>query len=347
MYKSLLSLGALLTVSLTQAQISVPQVQKSLYTPIEATWCGFCGKNGIPTTAEVYSEVSDKAIFMGLQPSNTSALYAPKASSIVNKIGGVSGYPSIALNFDLIGVLTPGKKTQLINGINDKYNATETDVNAGFHWYKTDDSLVVLTNTKFFNELEGEFKTGVYITQDSIWEYQTNYDANIPNGNIYHFHVMRDVMSSDAFGVATGSGTVTSGTEIVKRHAIEWNADWDINNIHINTVVWKTNGSAYDFKNANNVGQKIQEPGLSINDELQINQINVFPNPSSGVIKISSKYELQNIEIFDSKGSKVAHYQKNSNPLKSIDISNLKSGFYILKGSDKKGNSFSNSIIKN
>lgn len=346
MHKSLLILSTLLGVSFSQAQIEVPQTQKALYTPIEATWCGYCGKNGIPTTASIYNQVSDKAIFMGLQPSSSSNLYAPKASAIVNNIGGVTGYPSIALNSELIGVLHGGVQSQLISGINSTYNSTETDVNAGFEWYRTYDSLIVNTNTTFFNTIEGEFQTGVYITEDSIYEYQSNYDDNIPNGNIYHFHVMRDVLSESSFGVSTGSGNMTAGTEITKRFAIKWNSDWDENNIHINTVVWKKDGSSFEYINANNIGEKLANPTIGIEETKVQKTLSIFPNPSSNAIHISAEFNLQNIKIVNSLGEEVLIMDKQDRKKIKIDISNLTPGLYLVNGKDEKGNRLTQKFLK-
>lgn len=75
--------------------------------------------------------------------------------------------------------------------------------------------------------------------------------------------------------------------------------------------------------------------GLSIGleDELKpFNQINVFPNPASETIRLktSKDQDLQEVAVYDALGRSVL-YQKNIQSSRQINISQLRSGIYILK----------------
>ena len=55
--------------------------------------------------------------------------------------------------------------------------------------------------------------------------------------------------------------------------------------------------------------------------------INIYPNPTSGIVNIESNEVLNKIEVFNMLGSLVEVYGNE----KQIDLSNLKSGLYLLR----------------
>lgn len=66
---------------------------------------------------------------------------------------------------------------------------------------------------------------------------------------------------------------------------------------------------------------------------LDDSEINVYPNPASNVLNISSKSTLENIEIFSLTGNKVISSINNK-----IDISSLKEGMYTVNITSAEGN---------
>jgi hypothetical protein len=69
----------------------------------------------------------------------------------------------------------------------------------------------------------------------------------------------------------------------------------------------------------------------------------IAPNPFNERINIESEIEIDRIEIYGLSGEKLIE-QKNS---KTINTSNLSSGFYLLKVITTTGNSFVQKVIKN
>lgn len=68
----------------------------------------------------------------------------------------------------------------------------------------------------------------------------------------------------------------------------------------------------------------------------------VYPNPTTGYISINSDVEVSSIEIYNQLGQLVSsNFRKQS-----IDISNLNSGIYIIRLSDKNGTIRTQKIIK-
>lgn len=67
--------------------------------------------------------------------------------------------------------------------------------------------------------------------------------------------------------------------------------------------------------------------GLSVNNN-SIDTFNIFPNPVSDILNISSNSIIQNLSIYNMNGQKVI---ETNTSLKQIDISNFSSGVYLLK----------------
>ncbi len=104
--------------------------------------------------------------------------------------------------------------------------------------------------------------------------------------------------------------------------------DWDINEENeLNDA-----GSAYIFTSTN----------LATNENnLSKNNVKIYPNPAKDFINITSKQQINSIEILEQSGKKFLE----SKDLK-INISNLSKGIYILKIKFSNGNSSIQKLIK-
>lgn len=113
-----------------------------------------------------------------------------------------------------------------------------------------------------------------------------------------------------------GSGESTSNMKLQSTFT-----NWNFNNI------WTINGSfnnGYPYLNMYAV--KVEEN--------EVVQFNVFPNPVRDVLNIDSNIKVYSVFIYDLTGKVV---QQNSNDaLNRIDISNLKSGIYLVQINDQK-----------
>ena len=280
----------------------------------------------------IVNQVGNKAVVLGLHKSSSSLLYSSTAEDIANAIG-TSGQPYWTLNGVGLGSYNSSIQTTVVNTINSTYNATTTDVNAGFEWFIQNDTLYVETLTAFFNAANGDFNVAVYLSEDSIYEYQANYDPQIPNGNIYHNHILRTSLSQDALGEQVVSGAVTAGASYTNFHKIRVDPSWDLDQIHLSTVVWQDNGGSYTFKNANDVGLEVLSTSVSLNQKEDV-QLNIYPNPTSDFLTVTSTNlaESSLIRMYDIAGRIV--YQKkledNSDFTMRINVSNLSSGEYVL-----------------
>ena len=65
--------------------------------------------------------------------------------------------------------------------------------------------------------------------------------------------------------------------------------------------------------------------------------LNVYPNPATGILNINSAFNLSGIEIFDQVGRTIIKKQLNKSAIESLDVSGLNSGFYFIKCTSEKG----------
>jgi hypothetical protein len=64
---------------------------------------------------------------------------------------------------------------------------------------------------------------------------------------------------------------------------------------------------------------------VNVNNIL-LDKIEIYPNPSSNYVHITSDFKINNIEIYDSSGQFILQTEKNI-----VDISSLTSGIYLIK----------------
>ncbi|QAA82405.1 T9SS type A sorting domain-containing protein [Aequorivita sp. H23M31] len=93
-------------------------------------------------------------------------------------------------------------------------------------------------------------------------------------------------------------------------------------------------GVNQDLQDARGFVIKLPEGSMGTNDVTSVDTISIFPNPAQDYINFSSKYTIQNVEIYNSLGQQVM----NSNAVnQSLNIGDLSNGIYILKAQTEKG----------
>jgi hypothetical protein len=65
--------------------------------------------------------------------------------------------------------------------------------------------------------------------------------------------------------------------------------------------------------------------------ENEIGSFRAFPNPTSGVLNITTTKEINNVTVFNLLGQNVAKFSKNDISNNSIDLSELSQGLYLVK----------------
>lgn len=77
-------------------------------------------------------------------------------------------------------------------------------------------------------------------------------------------------------------------------------------------------------------------------EEKQMTNLQVYPNPTSGKLKITGNINPVSVEVFDLTGKKVMNL-KNT---KSLNLQNLSAGCFFIKITDQEGNNQVKRVIK-
>lgn len=81
---------------------------------------------------------------------------------------------------------------------------------------------------------------------------------------------------------------------------------------------------------------------LSTDDNYSLRKLKIHPNPVQDLLTINSPFEINQVEIFNIIGQKIYNiFNENS-----LNVSNLKTGIYILEIKDKLGNHETHKFIK-
>jgi hypothetical protein len=222
----------------------------ALMNKLTATWCGPCGQWGWTLNEDIITAGAGKAVFMGTYGSSSSLFYNPAAAAFKNQFDASAGWPAFCLNgrnrtaySASGGIYTSTTKTNVIAAIDSTF-ATTAKVNAGFKMAYGTDSIRVSTRTKFFAEMTGDFYLGIYLIENGALGVQTGL-----SGTVSHHYVLQGSFSQP-FGTQIATGTSAANKEILTNFALKTNASWDKTKLKIAAVIWKKNGSTYEYVNA-------------------------------------------------------------------------------------------------
>ena len=96
----------------------------------------------------------------------------------------------------------------------------------------------------------------------------------------------------------------------------------------------------------NNVVEFVSPPTcipLSINDNIELENFIIYPNPTNGLLQIKTEQEISSIEVLDVFGRRMLYSEKIQS---EINISDFKNGIYFVRLSDSKGNYVVKKIVK-
>ena len=206
----------------------------------------------------------------------------------------------------------------------------------------------------------GDSNTNVSLTLNALNTVQGGATLKILNNNTLNLYVNK---SQNGFGVLDFNKSSSNGTlnlDMASGTAIQFAdsslEDWGSGTVNITSFV---SGSKVKFgANGNGISAaqlaKITTtPGPGPNEVLSIDsngwlkfestlgvenhnafEFTVYPNPAKDVLKINTQQQLQKVEIADLLGRTVLTQQNVS---KSVDVSLLSKGVYIIKLTSEKG----------
>lgn len=101
----------------------------------------------------------------------------------------------------------------------------------------------------------------------------------------------------------------------------------------------------YVADTGNNVVKIIDliDPNLSVSEMPETTNLQIFPNPASDFVQISSKEKIKTLALFDLSGKQVMN---DSNPRNKISLERYPKGMYLLKITFEDGNIEIRKIVK-
>lgn len=200
-----------------------------------------CGSFGVPLFDQAITSNGSNIVPIALYPSFSDTLFSGAGVNIASTYS-VTGYPDFAA----------GSQSNLltINAINSAISTSlqenpigNVDGNFGIFG----DSIKISLFGKFFTSDSGYYYAAAYLLEDNINLPQ----AGITDPNFRHNHVLRASTGSSGIGDQVYSGVVTSSTSFKKEYSIYIQPNWNTANLKIVAVLWRQNGSLFEFVNVN------------------------------------------------------------------------------------------------
>ena len=178
-------------------------------------------------------------------------------------------------------------------------------------------------------------KGRVYWWQGTYWMYENEYKIYVDNvlkNTIPHSY--NTYKASGWFGdlnFLPNNNVVIGNNSLANLTALNRYAD-EIDDIRF----YKRVLSATDVNNLYN------ESGLLSSNDFTFSDFSMHPNPTNGLINISSSEKIKSLEVFSLEGRKIKEVTNST-----IDISDLSNGMYLVQVKTEAGNVGSKKIIKN
>lgn len=235
-------------------QVPVAQENTGLTQKFSGTKCPPCGSWGWTMADELITYGNGKALFMGTFSQNFVAegFITTVASDMDTKWGaGGKGYPVFSVNGVLkadrnSGVNTTSEKA-MCNSAMDAHKAAPVVANTGVEMTITGTTLKIKASTKFFKDATGDYNVAFYVVEDNaMWKQSGHPQGASP---IAHHHVLRGAVNG-TWGETHFTGTEAAGSFKDINYEMQLNSTWVASNLDVYAVIWKKNGSSYEFVNA-------------------------------------------------------------------------------------------------
>ena len=252
-------------------------------------------------------------------------------------------FAQLSENFDSSETLPVGWTTFIgANGLGTAQNWTISQVryaspgNSAFVRYEnvtgglTQDWLVTpqidLTN---YTSSTLTFSGGQQYTAAYFTIYTIRVSTTSPT-SIASFTTVATYSEADFSGIVDGAPLLASDLKTVDLSA------YDGQQIYVAFVMEQDDDDNWFVDDVNITGT------LSV-QEFTSNQFSMYPNPTTGLMTVSSRTAISKIEVFNVLGGRVKMIENS----KKIDLSELSAGTYIAKVTTVDGNTQNQKIIKN
>jgi hypothetical protein len=284
--------------------ITVPRTQNSLVTKMTATWCSICGSTAWDNYKSLVGSLNTKALVMAGHSSTSSSLYSPTAEKLIQNFEQSLSHPTFFYNTTRIGSSGTTMVNNITNNVNNA-NKTAPQAQAGLiaRLDPGTRELVVQSRIEFFQPQQGEYYYAIYLLEKTV----TAPQAARPS-NETHQNVMRTALHANPFGDLLSSGNTAEGTIKGVITTFPLPAGYNPANLIIAGIIWKKNGTKFDFVNLNYTGQ-VSVSVTSTMDARLLQGFKVFPNPISNsalvTLNLPAPAGNTDLELFDVFGRKI------------------------------------------
>lgn len=202
-----------------------------------------CGTYGIPLFSQAISANGSNVVPIAVYPSFTDTLFCGEAVNIAYTYS-VSGYPDFGAGSES-NLLTLNAINSAVSNSLQQSPIGNVEGNFGV----VGDSIKVNLYGKFFGPDSAYYFAAAYLLEDNI---------NLPQAGItdptFRFnHVLRAATGTSGVGDEVYSGVVTSATSFKRSYSIYIQPHWNTSNMKLVAVLWRKEGSVYEFVNVNDL----------------------------------------------------------------------------------------------
>lgn len=223
--------------------------RKATLIEFTAVWCPPCGSWGRDAFDQMLADHGAKVVGIASHGSNSQPDVMTNTYSDAFKNNfTITGWP----NF-WVGNVQKGTSSNITNDLNTIFGMPIV-ANGIIQFSIADGKITVKAGVKFFADASGEYFLGVYVLEDGIDgsnNAPTAYNQKGDESTDYtHDHVLRTGAVTSVWGEKIVDGSATNGETMMKEYTIDVDADWVADNLHVIGVIWKKNGSTYEYVNA-------------------------------------------------------------------------------------------------
>lgn len=304
------------------------------------TWCGWCTR-GTCYMDYMYDTYPDTWLGVAIHNGDpmTNTAYDQAIGGIIPNF---PGYPSATVDRSGNNYVDP-------SGFEDAYNerieaiAPATIHIVNFNFDETTNVVTFELKAQFIVDVYNELRFGAAIVEDSVWGTsaqwaQANYYSGggngamcgfedmpnpIPASDMHYDHVAREILDTP-FGTA---GSIPSPALAGESYFYEYTytipEDWIFDKLtFIGLLMDQTTGEILNCNDQINYTTDIADQQSELN-------LNVYPNPTSGVVYFSGEnLDQAVVTVYNITGSVVGTY--NNIRSEKLDLSHLQDGVYIL-----------------
>lgn len=222
------------------AKLPVNSVNKSLFIKSSGTNCPPCGGWGWTLTKDIEAAMGEDGIPMVIfsEPSYNfvADLMTSPAATEMDIAWNTRGWPSFYVNGEAIGTSIDAATTASTSHKNAAVKAAfGLDASVDGNTLKIDYRVQLLEGSA------SDHQVALYAVEDGIVNYQA---GNSAGSNTVHDNVLRGAFTSSAFGDAMTSNDMSGSA------TFDMVQGENRSSMSVVAVVWKKNGSSYEFINA-------------------------------------------------------------------------------------------------